>query len=102
MMAKAKTMFVSQEGPANALALNKDCNQVAIAGRNGEQSCPCFSNISIIVILVFKVYSIEAEEFVESCNLRVGKNINLNFSCNDVVWNAFDGKIITPFNFLVN
>jgi hypothetical protein len=37
MMAKAKTMFVPQEGPANALALNKDCNQVAIAGRNGKK-----------------------------------------------------------------
>ena len=30
------------------------------------------------------------EEFVERDNLRVGKNINLNFSCNDVVWSPVD------------
>ncbi|KAF4520935.1 hypothetical protein B566_EDAN008910 [Ephemera danica] len=76
-MSKAKTMYVTQEGPANALALNKDYSQVVIAGRN-----------------VFKVFSIEEEEFVESCNLRVGKNINLNFSCNDVVWNTFEDNIL--------
>lgn len=87
-------MCVPQEGPANALALNKDCNQVVIAGRNGEIKieASCFLPIKLIsLITVFKVYSIETEEFVESCNLRVGKNINLNFSCNDVVWNTFDG-----------
>lgn len=31
----SKTICVAQEGPANALALNKDNNQVVIAGRNG-------------------------------------------------------------------
>lgn len=31
-----KTISVTQEGPANALALNKDFSQVVIAGRNGE------------------------------------------------------------------
>ncbi|XP_063233136.1 GATOR2 complex protein WDR24 [Bacillus rossius redtenbacheri] len=72
----ASTMFVTQEGPANALALNKDYTQVVIAGRN-----------------VFKVFSIE-EEFVESCNLRVGKNLNLNFSCNDVAWNTIEDHIL--------
>lgn len=66
-------MCVSQEGPANALALNRDNNQVVIAGRN-----------------VFKVFNIEEDEFVESCNLRVGKNLNLNFSCNDVAWNTLE------------
>ncbi|CAH0389675.1 unnamed protein product [Bemisia tabaci] len=73
----AKTMFVTQEGPANALALNKDNSQVVIAGRN-----------------VFKVFSIEENEFVESCNLRVGKNLNLNFSCNDVAWNTLEDNIL--------
>lgn len=34
----AKTMFVVQDGPANALALSKDYNQVVIAGRNGMLS----------------------------------------------------------------
>ncbi|KAJ8878271.1 hypothetical protein PR048_018848 [Dryococelus australis] len=72
----AHTMFVTQEGPANALALSKDYSQVVIAGRN-----------------VFKVFSIE-EEFVESCNLRVGKNLNLNFSCNDVAWNTIEDHIL--------
>lgn len=35
-MIPSNTICVSQEGPANALALNKDCSQVVIAGRNGN------------------------------------------------------------------
>ncbi|XP_071446852.1 GATOR2 complex protein WDR24 [Hetaerina americana] len=73
----SRTMFIAQEGPANALALNKDNTQVVIAGRN-----------------VFKVFSIDEEEFVECFNLRVGKNINLNFSCNDVAWNSIEDNIL--------
>ncbi|KAJ4434158.1 hypothetical protein ANN_16478 [Periplaneta americana] len=73
----SRTMFITQEGPANALALNKDYSQVVIAGRN-----------------VFKVFSIEEDEFVESCNLRVGKNLNLNFSCNDVAWNTVEDHLL--------
>lgn len=34
----SKTVFITQEGPANALALNKDNSQAVIAGRNGETS----------------------------------------------------------------
>lgn len=30
-----KTVMITQESPANALALNKDHSQVVIAGRNG-------------------------------------------------------------------
>ncbi|RZF40833.1 hypothetical protein LSTR_LSTR003343 [Laodelphax striatellus] len=74
----AKTMFITQEGPANALALNKDNTQVVIAGRN-----------------VFKVFNIEEEELVETCNLRVGKNLNhLNFSCNDVAWSTNEDHVL--------
>ncbi|XP_077297992.1 WD repeat domain 24 [Arctopsyche grandis] len=68
-----KTIFVPQEGPANALALNKDFTQVVIAGRN-----------------VFKVFSIDNDEFNEVCNLRVGKNLNLNFSSIDVAWSTIE------------
>lgn len=32
----SKTVCITQEGPANALALNKDNSQVVIAGRNGK------------------------------------------------------------------
>lgn len=32
----AKTISITQDGPANALAINKDFNQVVIAGRNGK------------------------------------------------------------------
>ena len=55
-----RTMHTVLEGPANALDLCKDCTKVVVAGRS-----------------VFKIYSIEEEEFVERDNLRVGKNINL-------------------------
>ncbi|CAG9561576.1 unnamed protein product [Danaus chrysippus] len=72
-MIPSNTICVSQEGPANALALNKDCTQVVIAGRN-----------------VFKVFSIGENEFSEVCNLRVGKNLNLNFSSIDVAWSTIE------------
>jgi WD repeat-containing protein 24 len=104
-MSKAKTMFATQEGPANALALNKDCSQVVIAGRNGSQNCLIFALDKVFLTLcspVFKVFNIEAEEFIENCNLRVGKNINLNFSCNDVVWNTFDGNFHYIFLFFTD
>ncbi|KAG6456470.1 hypothetical protein O3G_MSEX009746 [Manduca sexta] len=70
-MIPSNTICVSEEGPANALALNKDSTQVVIAGRN-----------------VFKVFSIGENEFTEVCNLRVGKNLNLNFSSIDVAWSS--------------
>ncbi|XP_064455618.1 GATOR2 complex protein WDR24-like isoform X2 [Ornithodoros turicata] len=72
-----KTMSCILEGPANALATNKDASQVAVAGRN-----------------VFKVFDITNDEFVERMNLRVGKNLNLNFSCSDVAWNSVDDHIL--------
>lgn len=45
---------------------------------------------------VFKIYDINDENqvFIENANLRVGKNINLNFSCNDVAWNPLDENIL--------
>ncbi|XP_032663796.1 GATOR complex protein WDR24 isoform X2 [Odontomachus brunneus] len=73
----SKTVCITQEGPANALALNKDNSQVVIAGRN-----------------VFKILTLLEDRFEETCNLRVGKNLNLNFSCNDVAWNLIDDHIL--------
>ncbi|XP_041979515.1 GATOR complex protein WDR24 [Aricia agestis] len=72
-MIPSGAICVSEEGPANALALNKDSTQVVIAGRN-----------------VFKVFSIGENEFTEVYNLRVGKNLNLNFSSIDVAWSQID------------
>ena len=70
-------MHVGLEAPANALDLCKDGSKVAVAGRS-----------------VFKIFSIE-DEFVERDNLRPGKNnINLTFSCNDVVWSPVDDQVI--------
>lgn len=31
---------------------------------------------------------------MEILNLRVGKNLNLNYSCNDVAWNPLDETMI--------
>ncbi|CAG0879574.1 unnamed protein product [Darwinula stevensoni] len=81
----ARTFHTVQEAAANALALNRDYSQVVIAGRS-----------------VFKVFSIEDEAFQEKANLRVSEKrfLNLNYSSIDVVWNALDGKLTTPFNFM--
>ena len=45
---------------------------------------------------VFKILKISDEEakFSELMNMRVGKNINLNSSCNDVVWSHLDPNIL--------
>lgn len=86
-----QTIHVTQEGPANALALNKDYSQVVIAGRNGIIFIYLQKLLFTYFCLVFKVFSIQEDQFSEICNLRVGKNLNLNFSCNDVAWNAIDG-----------
>ncbi|KAL7293772.1 hypothetical protein TKK_0012834 [Trichogramma kaykai] len=73
----SRTSYITQEGPANALALNKDNSQVVIAGRN-----------------VFKIFTLLDDKFEEFCNLRVGKNLNLNFSCNDVAWNLIEDHLL--------
>jgi hypothetical protein len=41
----SRTMCITQEGPANALALNKDYSQVVIAGRNGNTLIVMYSSI---------------------------------------------------------
>jgi len=43
---------------------------------------------------VFKILSVDDNGFVEKMNLRVGKNLNLNYSCNDVVWSNSDENLI--------
>ncbi|XP_014664029.1 PREDICTED: WD repeat-containing protein 24-like [Priapulus caudatus] len=75
-MSMGRTMFCTQEGPLNTISTNRDATQCVVAGRN-----------------VFKIFSIEDEEFVEKMSLRVGK-INLNLSCTDVVWNPIEDHIL--------
>lgn len=43
---------------------------------------------------MFKIFALEEDGLVERANLRAGKHLNLNFSCNDVVWNPVEGKAI--------
>ncbi|GIY55612.1 hypothetical protein CDAR_409361 [Caerostris darwini] len=71
------THFVPLEGPANALATNRDASQVVVAGRN-----------------VFKIFNVEATRFVERLNLRTGKTVDLSYSCADVVWNPTDDAVL--------
>ncbi|GAB0092870.1 GATOR complex protein WDR24 [Sergentomyia squamirostris] len=68
---------ICQEGHANALALNKDCTQIAVAGRS-----------------LLKVFSIESDCFTEVCNMRGGKNQNLSYSSNDVAWSYLEPNIL--------
>lgn len=67
-MSSSNTICVSQEGPANALALNKDCTQVVIAGRNGKlitfytyllfNSKPSQDKVNLIYNFRFSVQSV--------------------------------------------
>ena len=45
-----------------------------------------------LIITVFKIFALEEDGLVEKANLRAGKHLNLNFSCNDVVWNPVEGE----------
>ncbi|CAG0917946.1 unnamed protein product [Notodromas monacha] len=67
------SIFSFQDTASNGLALNKDSTCVVVAGRH-----------------IFKIFSIREDVFEEKANLRTGKNMNLNFSCNDVAWNCID------------
>lgn len=63
------TFSVVQEGPVNALALNKDNTQVVIGGRNGEFVC-------MFIFCIFWLYvscqncSAIVYEFIQLCGLR--------------------------------
>ncbi|XP_048408373.1 GATOR complex protein WDR24 isoform X3 [Stegostoma tigrinum] len=72
-----RTMFCHLDAPANAISVCRDAAQVVVAGRN-----------------IFKIYSIEEEQFVERANLRVGRKLSLNFSCADVVWHQMDDNLL--------
>ncbi|NWY67068.1 WDR24 protein, partial [Erithacus rubecula] len=72
-----RTMFCHLDAPANAISVCRDAAQVVVAGRN-----------------IFKIYSIEEEQFVEKLNLRVGRKPSLNFSCADVVWHQMDENLL--------
>ncbi|KAK8398935.1 hypothetical protein O3P69_004206 [Scylla paramamosain] len=72
-----RTVKVTQDVPANALALDPYDTQVVIAGRH-----------------VFKIFALEEDGLVERANLRAGKHLNLNFSCNDVVWNPLEDAVL--------
>lgn len=66
---------ICQEGHANALAMNADSTQIAVAGRS-----------------LFKIFSVDG--FTEVCNMRGGKNQNLSYSSNDVTWSHLDANIL--------
>lgn len=72
-----KTMFCHLDAPANAISVCRDATQVVVAGRN-----------------IFKIYSVEEEQFVEKLNLRVGRKPSLNFSCADVMWHQMEENLL--------
>jgi WD40 repeat protein len=41
-----------------------------------------------------KIFAIGEESFQERMNLRAVRNINLNYSCNDVVWSPHDENLL--------
>ncbi|XP_059081782.1 GATOR complex protein WDR24-like isoform X3 [Tigriopus californicus] len=71
------TFYTGPENAPNALDINRENNNVVIAGRN-----------------VFKVFAIGEFSLNELFNLRAGRSINLNYSCNDVAWSVFDDNLL--------
>ncbi|KAK7484912.1 hypothetical protein BaRGS_00023832 [Batillaria attramentaria] len=74
-----QTMMFNCDGPVNAMDVDKDMNRIVVAGRQ-----------------VFKIISIDDDQFTEVVNLRVGKqkNINLSYSAADVAWNHNDENML--------
>lgn len=72
-----RTMFCHLDAPANAISVCRDATQVVVAGRN-----------------IFKIYTLEEEQFVEKLNLRVGRKPSLNFSCADVMWHQMEENLL--------
>lgn len=68
---------INCEGAINAMDLNRDGSRVVVAGRN-----------------VFKIYTIDDDDFTEKFNLRVGRSLNLNFSASDVAWSHIEENIL--------
>ena len=49
--------------------------------------------LQTFIFLVFKVFSVDEETFVEKFNLRnASSNVSLNYSVADIAWSPTDGK----------
>ena len=87
-----RSMSLKLDGPSSILHLdcNKQNNMVAVGGR-----------------AIFKIFSIRDDEasgggsgggssagFYEYINMRGNKSVNLNFSCNDVVWSHLEPSML--------
>ena len=68
---------ITLDGALNCLSSNRECSAIVTAGRN-----------------VFKVFTIESNNFVEKCNLRVGRNLNLNYCAADVAWSPVNDSLL--------
>lgn len=75
-MIPSNTICVSQEGPANALALNKDASQVVIAGRNGIYQLPWLSFFITYPNLMIKLFL-----FLHTGLFMVPNTLELCFYC---------------------
>eukprot|EP00095_Tigriopus_kingsejongensis_P009251 maker-scaffold922_size80897-snap-gene-0.17 protein:Tk09251 transcript:maker-scaffold922_size80897-snap-gene-0.17-mRNA-1 annotation:"hypothetical protein D910_02335" len=72
-----RTFSTGPENAPNALDTHPDETHVVVAGRN-----------------VFKVFTLDEGGFNELYNLRSGRSINLNYSCNDVAWSPYDDQVL--------
>ncbi len=43
---------------------------------------------------VFKIFHLGENELVERLNLRIGRYLNLNYSCSDVAWSKLDEYLL--------
>ena len=79
--AARRPLAMKLDGLSSSSSLHLDCNtqfsQVAVGGRT-----------------VFKIFSIRDDRFEESVNMRSAKSVNLNYSCNDVIWNRLDPTVL--------
>lgn len=100
---------MDMEGPINALSASPDGNLIIAAGRDGNCFLYNFSSFDLTSIgsTVLKIVSVAPNfEFSVYKNLRMGRNLNLNFSSNDVKWHPNErmpeALLIHSINFICN
>ena len=86
-------MFVIGTNKLVAIA-NRFCKKLNICALTyemfNELRCALIYACVVFLVIVFKVFSIEEDEFVQKVNLKTGKT-NLNYSTMDVEWNHVEG-----------
>ena len=101
-MVLSKKFVINLEQPCASMCMNHLGTLLAVVGRKGSVLCTYCIHIKkpfipiLVHVIVFKILKIAPDQMHVSLDLRdlPGKQLNLNFSNNDVQWNPREGKFV--------